>query len=97
MQEQIQGIGTIGLAVYVLIEVAKRAGFPSRYAALLSLVLGLVIGAASFLILGKPWYAGLAEGFWGAASASGIYSGTKAAFTPETVSYSEDPALRPNC
>lgn len=96
-QAEIQGVGTIGLAIYVLIEVLKRAGLNPRYAGVLALVFGVLIGGVSFVLLGKLWYSGVAEGFWGAAAASGIYSGTKAFFAPKEVSYEDDPALHPQC
>jgi xanthine/uracil permease len=98
--EGLQEIGTLGMAVYVLVEIFKQAGFPRRFYGLLSLGLGLVIGVISFLVMGKPWLEGLIAGFWGAASASGVYSGTKATFKSKndtTVSFDDDPALRPQC
>lgn len=95
--QNVQEIGTIGLAVYVIVEIFKKAGFPSRFAPLLSLVFGVGIGAISFMLMGKLWYEGLLAGFWAAASASGVYSGTKAVFATKTVSYEDDPALHPPC
>jgi len=89
-QQSIQEIGTITLAVYVIVEVFKQAGFPSKYCGLLSIGLGVVIGAVSYYFLGKPWMEGVVEGFWGAASASGIYSGTKATFRKNTGSTDEN-------
>ncbi len=85
------------MAVYVLVEILKRAGFPSKYAGILSLFLSVALGAGSFVILGKPWYEGLISGFWAGASASGVYAGTKSAFTKETVGVNDDPALHPAC
>lgn len=95
--QNIQEIGTIGLAVYVLVEIFKRAGFPSRFAPLLSLIFGLGIGAISYMLIDKVWYEGLIAGFWAAASASGVYSGTKAVLAPKSFSYEDDPALHPPC
>ena len=46
-QQSIQEIGTITLAVYVIVEVFKQAGFPSKYCGLLSIGLGVVMGAVS--------------------------------------------------
>lgn len=98
LPEGLQEIGTIGLAVYVLIEIAKQAGFPKRFAGVLALVLGLSIGVVSFLILGKPWLEGLVEGFWGSAAASGVYSGVKSVFKSKgEVTEDSDPALHPPC
>lgn len=103
--EEFNETGTLGLAIYVLVEIFKRAGFPSRYSPILSLVLGLGIGAISFILTDKSWVAGLGTGFWSAASASGVYAGTKAVFTPKqptflstaALSTEDDPALHPSC
>ncbi len=99
----LQEIGTTGLAVYVLVEICKQAGFPSRYGGLLSIGLGLFIGGVSSVALGTPWLPGLINGFWGAASASGVYAGVKSTFNPSaptppaTTSVNDDPALHPSC
>ena len=93
----LQNMGTMGLAVYVLVEIAKQAGFPTRFGGLLSLIIGLGIGVVSYLVTGKPWLDGLVQGFWGAAAASGVYAGVKSAFTPKTTAVESDPALHPPC
>lgn len=98
LQLGLQEMGTMGLAIYVLVEIAKQAGFPKRFGGLLSLILGLGIGVASALIMGKPWLSGLVQGFWGAAAASGVYSGVKSSFQNKaTISPDDDPSLHPPC
>jgi len=58
--------------VVALVQIAKGLGLTTRYAPLLSLVLGVGI----LLALGEPWLAGIIVGL----SASGLYSGGKTAF-----------------
>ena len=58
-----------------LVEVAKRTGLPSKYAPIVSLVIGTCLGVATSLDnIGKGVIVGIAIGL----SASGLYSGTKA-------------------
>ena len=58
-----------------LVDVAKRAGLPSKYAPILSLGIGIALGIATSLgNLQKGIITGIAIGL----SASGLYSGTKA-------------------
>lgn len=58
-----------------LVDVAKRAGLPSKYAPILSLGIGVALGVATSLDnLQKGIITGIAIGL----SASGLYSGTKA-------------------
>ena len=58
-----------------LVEVAKQAGLPSKYAPILSLGIGVALGIATSLDnLQKGIITGIAIGL----SASGLYSGTKA-------------------
>ena len=58
-----------------LVDVAKRAGLPSKYAPILSLGIGIALGIATSLDnLQKGIITGIAIGL----SASGLYSGTKA-------------------
>lgn len=58
-----------------LVDVAKRAGLPSKYAPILSLGVGIALGIATSLDnLQKGIITGIAIGL----SASGLYSGTKA-------------------
>lgn len=57
-----------------LVEVAKSAGLPSKYAPIVSLVIGIALGVATSLDnIGKGIIVGIAIGL----SASGLYSGTK--------------------
>ena len=58
-----------------LVDVAKRAGLPSKNAPILSLVIGIILGVSTNLDnLQKGMITGIAIGL----SASGLYSGTKA-------------------
>lgn len=67
------GVGLIPLLVG-LVEVVKRIGLPSKFAPLVSVALGLILG---FMVYSDPTQAilvGIAFGL----SASGLYSGGKA-------------------
>lgn len=58
-----------------LVEVAKSAGLPSKYAPIVSLGIGTALGVATSLDnMSKGIIVGIAIGL----SASGLYSGTKA-------------------
>lgn len=58
-----------------LVDVAKRAGLPSKYAPVLSLAIGIGLGLATNIgNAQKGIIVGIAIGL----SASGLYSGTKA-------------------
>lgn len=58
-----------------LVEVAKSAGLPSKYAPIVSLCIGMALGIGTSLDnIGKGVIVGVAIGL----SASGLYSGTKA-------------------
>lgn len=58
-----------------LVEVAKSAGLPSKYAPIVSLAIGTCLGIGTSLDnIGKGVIVGIAIGL----SASGLYSGTKA-------------------
>ena len=58
-----------------LVEVAKSAGLPSKFAPIVSLAIGTCLGVATSLEnIGKGIIVGIAIGL----SASGLYSGTKA-------------------
>lgn len=58
-----------------LVEVAKSAGLPGKYAPIVSLAIGTCLGIATSLDdIGKGIIVGIAIGL----SASGLYSGTKA-------------------
>lgn len=57
-----------------LVEVAKSAGLDSKYAPIVSLVVGMTLGIATSLDnIGRGVIVGIAIGL----SASGLYSGTK--------------------
>lgn len=73
-------ISVAGLT-YVAVEVAKRSGVPNRYAPLASIVLGVMI-AILFGYADRMPNSNVADwivyGIIAGASASGIYSGSKA-------------------
>lgn len=66
---------TVGLVVG-LVSLAKSMDFPSKYAGLLALVLGVlvVVGHTGLPVSIDSIYVGVASGL----AASGLYSGTKA-------------------
>ena len=58
-----------------LVDVAKRAGLPSKYAPVVSIAIGIILGIATNIgNAQKGIITGIAIGL----SASGLYSGTKA-------------------
>ena len=58
-----------------LVDVAKRAGLPSKYAPIVSIAVGISLGIATNIgNIQKGIFTGIAIGL----SASGLYSGTKA-------------------
>ena len=67
------GVGFVPLVIG-LVEVAKRAGLPSRFAPLLSLFLGVGLMFAVGADIIQATVLGLAVGL----SASGLYSGVRA-------------------
>jgi hypothetical protein len=80
--DAIGGIVIVPLIVG-LVQVARQAGLPARWAALLALALGLAVGVA-WTAASSPtpalmdWLTGVLRGVtWGLA-ASGLYSGTRA-------------------
>lgn len=60
-----------------LVELVKTAGFPSRFAGVLSLLLGL---GGAFLIGGEAISVLVLQGIIVGLSASGLYSATRATF-----------------
>lgn len=80
MPTEVIGFAAAAPVIVGVISALKIAGLPSRFAPLSALVLGLV---ASFFIFPSATV-GLSA-FWGIAAgltASGLYSGAKASFTP---------------
>ena len=65
-------------AIVALVQVAKNMGLDSRYAPLISLVLGV---GASFLLSDGTYAILVVQGVVLGLTASGIYSGSKASFT----------------
>ncbi|MCS7295896.1 MAG: hypothetical protein NZ761_10930 [Dehalococcoidia bacterium] len=75
---------SVPMAVLVvgLVEVAKRAGLPSRYAALVAVLCGVILALLATLAEeaagARPWVTGIVEGVTVGLVASGLYSGFKA-------------------
>lgn len=63
--------------VLALVSAVKSAGMPSKFAPILSIVLGIIAG---FLTVGLSVSGGV-EGLMVGLGASGLYSGTKALIT----------------
>lgn len=61
-------------AVVGLVEIAKQAGLPSRFAPLASIALGVGLSA----LLGSSWQASIAQGIVVGLAASGLWSGGQA-------------------
>lgn len=61
---------TLGTIVYTMVEIFKMSGLPSKFAPLLSVLMG--VGFA--LLSGLGWATGLFAGL----AASGLYAGAKA-------------------
>jgi hypothetical protein len=80
--DAIGGIVIVPLIVG-LVQVARQAGLPVRWAALLALVIGLAVGATWTVAISPTptlmdWLVGVLRGItWGLA-ASGLYSGARA-------------------
>ncbi len=82
MDLQLYGISGAALIV-ALVELLKRSiGLPSRYAGLVAVAFGILLGIA--LKLDSPgagsWLQMLLTGLLSGLSAAGLYSGTKAAW-----------------
>lgn len=70
-------LATIPTMVLALVEIAKKAGVDSRYAPILSIVLGV----AAFMVWGDgTWQSDLFLGLVAGLTASGAYSGFKRQF-----------------
>ena len=74
---------TISSAVLIaliggIVSAAKWAGLPSKYAGLLSLVLGLLLGGVAYMSGVESAYNAIISGAVMGLIASGAYSGTKA-------------------
>ena len=76
--------GFIAVLVGFLVEGLKRAGMASKYAMLVSALVGLILGLlASFLMPDVELGAGVFGGLLAGAAASGFYSGGKAALATQ--------------
>lgn len=60
----------LGTLAFTLTEAFKLAGFPSKLAPILSIVIAVIFSIAN----GYPWFTGIVSGLM----ASGLYSGVKA-------------------
>ncbi len=65
-----------------MVEVAKRAGLPSRWAGIMSLMVGIVFGLVSFLTSGPELINALINGAVLGLTATGAYAATAAAARP---------------
>jgi len=85
MDMLIAGLPASGVIV-ALVEGAKRAGLPTRWAPLLAVALGLACGLLAHAATVAPrahlWYEAAGTGIVLGLSAAGLYSGTKAILAP---------------
>lgn len=65
-----------------VVEVAKRAGLPHRWAGILSLVVGVLFGLVSFFTSGPELVNALTNGAVMGLTATGVYAATAAAARP---------------
>lgn len=72
------GLPAVALVV-VTVEMAKQAGFPSRYAGLLAAGIGLVGGALSYYLGDSPVAEAMVGGLVAGLTASGLWSAAKSA------------------
>ncbi|MHB8645878.1 MAG: hypothetical protein ACYDAR_08850 [Thermomicrobiales bacterium] len=81
----IAGLPASGIIV-ALVEGAKRAGLPTRWAPMLAVLLGLACGLLAHAAAVAPrvhlWYEAAGAGIALGLSAAGLYSGTKTIFRP---------------
>ena len=73
--------GVLVALIIGIVEVLKKAGLSSRYAGVVSLVLGLFLGGISAFV-GTPLVQSLISGAVMGLISSGLYSGTKAFIKP---------------
>lgn len=73
LQDEFNGIALVPLVIGA-VEVAKQVGLPTRFAPLISLVLGL---GAGFFLHGESLAQAVVSGLMIGLSASGLYSATK--------------------
>lgn len=85
MELLIAGLPASGVIV-ALVEGAKRAGLPVRWAPVLAVLLGLACGLLTQAAAVAPrvhiWYEAAGAGVALGLSAAGLYSGTKAILAP---------------
>lgn len=61
-----------------LVEVAKQAGLPSRFAPIMSIVIGIGL----LFLTGQTWQLNVIQGIIVGLAACGLWSGPKALFAP---------------
>jgi len=71
--ELIAGVGALGLIVAV-VQLIKAAGFPSKFAGLLAVLLGLLLGLAYTFWNATPWYQAVILGLALGLAAAGAWS-----------------------
>lgn len=85
MELLIAGLPVSGVIV-ALVEGAKRAGLPTRWAPVLAVALGLACGLLAEVAAVAPrvhiWYQAAGVGIALGLSAAGLYSGTKTLLAP---------------
>ncbi len=77
----------IGSATFVIAEVFKMSGLPTKFAPLVAISVGAIMGilvALNGLVPDVSVLEGLIMGLLAAASAMGLYSGMKKTFQPES-------------
>jgi len=85
MELLIAGLPASGVIV-ALVEGAKRAGLPTRWAPTLAVLIGLLCALLAQIAVVAPrvhrWYEAAGAGIVLGLSAAGLYSGTKAILAP---------------
>lgn len=85
MELLIAGLPASGVIV-ALVEGAKRAGLPTRWAPVLAVLIGLLCGVLTQIAVVTPrvhiWYEAAGAGIALGLSAAGLYSGARAILAP---------------
>lgn len=64
---------SIPLFIQVVIGLAKKLGFPTKFAPHLAAIIGMGCGAGVAIIGAQPWYYGVMAGVFLGAAACGVY------------------------
>ena len=64
---------SVPLFIQVVIGLAKKLGFPTKYAPHLSAGIGIICGVGVAVIGSQPWYYGVIAGIFLGAMACGVY------------------------